>query len=74
MLAIATLSVRRGLRLGGELLVVYGVLYGAIGVCATLAGAAGDPLMGSVIILLTALGAARLLLHWRRQLRERSKP
>jgi hypothetical protein len=72
VIAIATVSIRRGLRLGGELLVVYGVLYGAVGICATLAGATGDPLVGAVIVLLTALGAARLLLRWRRQLRGRS--
>jgi hypothetical protein len=74
VVAIAAVSVRRGLRLGGELLVVYGVIYGAIGTCATLGGATGDPLIGSVIILLTALGAARLLLHWRRQLHQRGAP
>ena len=66
---IATLSIRRGLYRRSELLVVYGVIYGAIAICATLAGAAGDPLTGLVIVLVTALGAAWLLLRWRRRLR-----
>jgi hypothetical protein len=71
MIAIAALSIRRGLRRPSELLVVYGVIYGAIGVCTTLAGAAGDPLSGAVIVLATALGAVWLLLRWRRRLRQR---
>ncbi len=69
ILAIATVSIRRGLRARSELLVVYGVLYGAVGTCVVLAGFIGEPLLGSVIVLVTALTSARLLLRWRRRLR-----
>jgi hypothetical protein len=73
VVAIATLSIRRGLHRRSELLVVYGVIYGAIGVCVTLTGFIADPLAGLVIVLATALGAAWLLLRWRRRLRLRSQ-
>lgn len=72
VLTVATLSVRRGLRTGGELLVVYGVLYGAIALC-TLAGITGV-FGGASYVLAVMLSAAGLLWHWHQQLRNRPGP
>jgi hypothetical protein len=61
---LVTFSIRRGLDRAAESLVVYGVAYGALCACVLEAQWLDPGLLVAVLMLLTLVGAARLLWQW----------
>jgi hypothetical protein len=70
--ALATVSIRKGLRTASETFVAYGVVYSAIGICIITARLLGGILLTSLVVLLCIIGVAMLLWKFHNQLRNQS--
>ena len=68
--ALGALAIRRGLATGRESYLVYGVVYGAIGLCVVVIPRLGDVATSLSFLLVVVSGAAAALLQLRRRLRE----
>lgn len=68
--ALTVFAVRRGLATGRESYLVYGVVYGAIGLCVVVIPRLDDLALSLFFLLVVVSGAAAALLQLRRRLRE----
>jgi hypothetical protein len=60
----AAVSIREGLKSSREVFVIYGVTYGAIGLCAVTAAVLREPFLVMLSTLVTLIVAAKLLWHF----------
>lgn len=63
-------AIRRGLRTGREIFVVYGIVYGAIGICVAAVPRIGDGTATAAFVLLVVCVAAATLWQLRQRIRE----
>jgi Predicted membrane protein (DUF2157) len=68
--ALATVVIRMGKRMRSEWFVVYGVVYGTIGVCIATATLISDELLVALIILIAVIGVATSLWRIHNQMKE----
>ena len=66
---MAAAAIRRGLRTGREMFVVYGIVYGAIGVCIAAVPRIGDGTTTAAFVLLVVCVAATTLWQLRQRIR-----
>jgi hypothetical protein len=72
VIGLAVVSIRKGLQDRQEAFVVYGVVYGALGLCIFEAGIVGEPLFIVLLVLITIVVAMALLWRFHAQLKERT--
>jgi len=70
---VGTFSILKGLRAAQELFVVYGVVYGALGLSVVLGNLIRDPLAVAMVVLLVVVGAAVLLWQFHERLKQRTQ-